>query len=149
MIIDSIDNVKHYRSLSENIKKGLEFIEEIDFKTIEPGTYNVDGDKIFAIVSEYETKDYELAKPEAHERYIDIQYMVSGKEFIGYAPLEEQDIDIPYDPETDLVFYHSETNLVKLRENMFAIFFPNDIHAPGIKVNSTEMVKKVVVKILA
>ncbi|TLX76562.1 DUF386 domain-containing protein [Labilibacter sediminis] len=148
MIVDSLENIKHYRHLSERIKKGFEFIEEIDFETIEPGKYNVDGDNIFAIVSEYNTKEHKDAKPEAHERYLDIQYVVKGEELIGYAPLEDQEVMINYDADKDLVFYKAETSLVKLNEGMFAVFFPTDIHAPGMKIEESKPVKKVVVKIL-
>ncbi len=148
MIIDSLDNVKHYRHLNERIKKGLEFIEEIDFNTIEPGKYNVDGDTIFAIVSEYHTKEPEVAKPEAHERYLDIQFMVRGEELMGYAPLEDQDIDTPYDADEDLVFYKCPVSHVKVSEGMFSIFYPTDIHAPGILIDSSKPVKKVVIKVL-
>jgi len=148
MIIDSLENIKHYRNLSERIKKGFEFIEEIDFETIEPGKYNVEGDDIFAIVSEYNTKEHVDAKPEAHERYLDIQYMVKGEELMGYTPLEDQEIMIPYNADKDLVFYKAETSPVKVSEGMFAVFFPTDIHAPGMKINESKPVKKVVVKIL-
>jgi len=149
MIIDSLENVKHYRNLNERIKKAFEFLEEIDFKTIEPGKYNVEGDDIFALVSEYNTKDQSDAHAEAHERYIDLQYVVEGEEYIGYAPLEDQDIMEPYNVENDIVFYHAQLSHVKFSEGMFAIFFPNDVHAPGIQIESSKPIKKVVIKILA
>lgn len=148
MILDSLDNVKHYRSLNERIKKGFEFLEEIDFETIEAGKYNVDGDDIFAIVSEYNTKEHPDAKPEAHERYLDIQYIVKGEEYIGYAPLEDQEVMVPYNVEKDVIFYHSELSLMKMSEGMFALFFPTDVHAPNMKIEESKPVKKVVVKIL-
>ncbi len=149
MIIDSLENVKHYRNLSERIKKAFEFLEEIDFETIEPGRYNVDGDDIFALVSAYNTKIPADVLPEAHERYIDIQYMVKGEEMMGYAPLEDQDIVKPYNAEKDIVFYQSSISKVLVSEGMFAVFFPNDVHAPGIMVDTQKPVKKVVVKVLA
>ncbi len=148
MIIDHLDNVKHYRNLSERLKKGLEFLEEIDFDTIEPGKYNIEGDEVYAMVSEYETKTPENAKVEAHERYIDIQYVVKGEEMMGYAPLEDQDIKTPYNPEKDVVFFNTDYDKILLKEGMFGIFFPTDIHAPGLMTDSPKPVKKVVVKVL-
>lgn len=148
MIIDSLDNVKHYRNLSERLKKGLEFLEEIDFESIEPGRYNIEGDDIFAMVQEYNTKSPSDAKVEAHERYIDIQYVVKGEEYLGYAPLDDQDITEAYDAEKDLVFFNAETNNIKLGERMFAILYPTDLHAPGVMIESSKPVKKVVVKVL-
>ncbi len=148
MIIDSLDNVKHYRSLSERLKKAFEFLEETDFEQIEPGKYNVDGDEIFAIVSEYNTKEKPDARPEAHERYIDIQYVVKGKEYMGYALLEDQEPSVPYNPEKDVVFYHADVDYTTVSEGMFAVFFPTDVHAPGAMIEKSEPVKKVVVKVL-
>ncbi len=148
MIIDHLDNVKHYRNLSERLKKGLEFLEEIDFDTIEPGRYNIEGDEVYAMVSEYETKTPENAKVEAHERYIDIQYVVKGEEMMGYTPLEDQDIKVPYNPEKDVVFFDTKYDKVLMKEGMFGIFFPTDIHAPGLMTDSPKPVKKVVVKVL-
>lgn len=148
MIIDSLENVKHYRNLSEKIKKAFEFLEEIDFEAIEPGRYNVEGDEIFALVSEYNTKIPSDVLPEAHERHIDIQYMVKGEEIMGYAPLEDQDVIEPYNAESDIVFYQSEWSNVKVSEGMFIVFFPTDIHAPGIMIDEQKPVKKVVVKVL-
>ncbi len=148
MIIDHLDNVKHYRSLSERLKKGLEFLEEIDFDTIEPGRYNIEGDEVYAMVQEYETKTPENAKIEAHERYIDIQYVVKGEETMGYALLEDQDIKTPYNAEKDVVFFNAEYSKILLKEGMFGIFFPTDIHAPGLMTDAPKPVKKVVVKVL-
>ncbi len=148
MIIDSLENVKHYRNLSERIKKAFEFLEEIDFETIDPGRYNVEGDEIFALVSEYNTKKPSDVLPEAHERHIDIQYMIKGEEIMGYAPLEDQDILKPYDAEKDIVFYQSQISNLRVSEGMFAVFFPTDVHAPGIMVETQKPVKKVVVKVL-
>ncbi len=148
MIIDSLDNAKYYRNLSERLNKGLEFLEEVDFATIEPGRYNIDGDNIYAMVQEYNTKEPENARPETHERYIDIQYIDSGSEYMGYAPLEDQEISQAYNPEKDVCFYNAEVSLNRLDEGMFGIFFPNDIHAPGIKIGESKPVKKVVVKVL-
>ena len=148
MIVDSLENVKHYRNLSERMKKAFEFLEEVDFETIEPGKYNVEGDEIFAIVSEYNTKVPDNALPEAHELYTDIQYMVKGEENMGYVLLEDQETLKPYDAEKDVVFYQAQTSNILVKEGMFAVFFPTDIHAPGRMVDSSKPVKKVVVKVL-
>ncbi|MGQ1783570.1 MULTISPECIES: YhcH/YjgK/YiaL family protein [unclassified Saccharicrinis] len=147
MIVDSLDHVKHYRNLNERIKKAFEFLEELDFENIEPGKYNVEGDEIFAIVSEYNTKEHKDARPEAHERYLDIQYIVKGEEYMGYSPLEDQDIMQPYNVEKDVVFYQADVSPIKVSEGMFALFYPNDIHAPGMKIGESKPVKKVVVKV--
>ena len=85
------------------------------------------------MVHEYNTKDKKKAKLEAHRKYIDIQYIHSGVELIGVAAFKDQ-IPITDDTEKDLAFYEGDASFIKLETGMFAIFFPDDLHMPGIKL---------------
>lgn len=146
MILDTIENSFLYTPISHKIAKGLNYIQETDLENTAVGKYDL-GDGITAIISEYETKLPENAKPEAHEKYLDIQYIIKGKEQIGFAPLEGQVPSVPYSEEKDLVFYDVETSLSTLKEGMFAIYFPTDIHQPCVMIDKPQPVKKVVVKV--
>lgn len=148
MILDKFENVALYRNLSSGLKKGFEFLEKADLENIEVGTYQI-CEGVFAIVDAYESKALEVCKPEAHRKYIDIQYLIKGEELIGYTPLENQEVLIPYNEEKDLVFYKADTQFSKLTNGMFAIYFPTDIHQPGVRIDSNIPVpiKKVVVKV--
>ncbi|MCK7521454.1 MAG: YhcH/YjgK/YiaL family protein [Ignavibacteriales bacterium] len=67
--------------------------------------HDIDGDKLYSPVSEYMTKNEEDAKYEAHRKYIDIQYVASGKELIGVAPVSQMgEILTPYDETKDVEF---------------------------------------------
>ncbi len=147
MILDKLENSKLYESLHPLFNKAFEFIRKTDFSKLADGKYEIDNDKLFAMVQEYNTKNETKGKPEAHRKYIDIQYIHSGVELIGVAPLKNN-ILISDEPEKDLAFYESETSLIKLNTGMFAVFFPEDLHMPGIKLNQSAKVKKVVVKVL-
>ncbi|GMU96200.1 YhcH/YjgK/YiaL family protein [Ignavibacterium album] len=147
MIIDHIENRNLYSSLNSDIKKALDYLSATDFGEIESGKYEIDGENIFAIVSEYKTKDLSKGKPESHRKYIDVQYVFSGEEFIGYAPLADQKIAEEYNETNDITFYDCDQSLCLIQKNMFAIFFPTDIHMPGIRVNNSLPVKKIVVKV--
>jgi YhcH/YjgK/YiaL family protein len=145
MILDKIENSKQYESLHPLFAKAFEYIRKTDFSNLADGKYEIENDTLFAIVQEYNTKDE--GKPEAHRKYIDIQYIHSGVELIGIATLNNQTL-ISNEPEKDLAFYESETSFINLESGMFAVFFPDDLHMPGIKLNQSTKVKKVVIKIL-
>lgn len=145
MILDKLENASLY-NLSAGLQKGIDYLKSNDLNTIEAGKYDL-GDGIKAIISEYNSKDHADAKAEAHEKMIDIQYIVKGEEYIGYAPLENQEPSIAYNPDKDVVFYKCETSLNKLTPDMFAIYYPSDIHQPGMKINESITIKKVVIKI--
>lgn len=148
MILDKIENAAMYKCLTERIAIGLDYVKNTDMSAMEPGKYEV-AEGITAIISEYNTKELTDARLEAHEKFIDIQYIISGEEFIGYAPLNGQTPTIPYDAERDVVFYNEEVSFTKLETGMFAIYFPTDLHQPCVKIEDTAPVKKCVVKLLA
>lgn len=147
MIADHIKNKDLYSNLNPDIKKALNYLAETDFSETESGRYEIDGDNIFALVSEYKTKDLSQGKPESHRNYIDVQFVFSGEEFIGYAPLSDQKIVEEYNQQNDITFYDCEQSLCLIQEKMFAVFFPTDIHMPGIRVTNSIPVKKIVVKV--
>lgn len=147
MVIDKLSNSGLYNNLSEGIEKAFSYLQSTSFNETMPGKYEIDGDNIFAMVAEYQTKDQSEGKPESHKKYIDVQYVVKGCELIGYAPLGNQEITDKYNEDNDIIFYKAECSFIKLDEEMFAIFFPDDVHLPGIKVNEKSYVKKVVIKV--
>ncbi|NOQ25078.1 MAG: DUF386 family protein [Bacteroidales bacterium] len=144
MIIDKIQKSLLYENLHSGFAKAFDFIRKTDFSKLVDGKYEIDGDNIFAMVQEYKTKD--IGKLEGHRKYIDIQYIHSGVEQIGYANLENQNI-ISDDEEKDLAFYEGEGSFIKIESQMFAIFFPQDLHMPGIKIANANKVKKIVIKV--
>ena len=147
MIVDKIENANLYKNLGERIKKSFDYIKQTDLKNLMPGRYDIDGDNIFALISEYQTKTEAEGKLEAHRKYIDVQYVIKGEELMGYAPLGDQLILEPYKEENDIIFYKGEKVFIKASEGMFAIFFPEDVHMPGIKVEKKSPVKKLVIKV--
>jgi len=147
MIIDKIENSKLYEGISQRIKEAFEYIRNTDLKNIKPGKYDIDGENIFALISKYKTKAESEGKLEAHRKYIDVQYVISGEELMGFAPLGDQIILEPYKEESDISFFKGEKSLTKVSAGMFAIFFPEDVHMPGISTGKISNVKKLVIKV--
>jgi biofilm protein TabA len=149
MIIDKIENIKFYSNISEKISKALTFLKNTKFIDQQNGKYQIEDNDLFYIVQRYQTKPLAEGKFEAHKKYIDIQYLVSGKEIIGYAPLVNLAIIEPYNDKTDVAFYKAPENFTTLllTPGSFAIFFPHDAHLPCRQLNTPEDVLKVVVKV--
>ncbi len=147
MIIDKIENSGLYVTVGKRIARALKYINSTDFSGLGSGRYEIKNEDIFAIVNEYETKDIKDCKLEAHRKYIDIQYIYSGVELIGVAPLINQTPSEEYNEKNDCVFFMEDTSFIKMTAGMFAIFFPDDLHMPGVKANGISKVKKIVVKV--
>ncbi|MDU2064947.1 MAG: YhcH/YjgK/YiaL family protein [Sporomusaceae bacterium] len=133
------------------LQTGLQYLLDTDFSQVVLGRQEIDGDKIYAMVSEYETEAKTVRRPEAHQKYIDIQYIFTGREVIGTAPLTAAgEVTEDLLAQRDAIFYKTLDNEAyhTLTAGMFAIYFPWDVHRPNCFVNMPEKVKKVVVKIL-
>ena len=100
-------------------------------------------------VQTLQTKPVEEKKWEVHQKYIDIQYVISGEEKMGFGLWNDfTDVVVPYDEKKDVEFLNGEKyNFVDVKEGEFVIFYPDDVHAPMLAVNETKKIKKVIVKI--
>ena len=129
MIFDNIDSALIYAGLGEKIAIGLALLNEDSVRNAAPGRHEVDGENLFYVVDEYETKP--------------------GEECIGVAPLEGLTEETHYDGKKDLAFYKYEPTMsnLHLQQGMFAIFWPNEPHMPCRSIDKAETVKKIVVKI--
>lgn len=147
MILDSLNNTAAYEGLHPLFKKAFDYIKETDFSTIESGKTELDGNKLIVNVASIFGKAKEEAAIETHNKYIDIQLPLMGVEKIGWkAGSELKEISVPYCNEKDITFYIDRpTAFTKIYPGQFAIYFPEDGHAPGIGQGA---IKKVIVKVL-
>jgi biofilm protein TabA len=148
MVIDKLENIETYKGLSNDIYSGLNFIKTAN-KNIAVGVYLI-NEKVKAIVSEYDTIDNFTRGFEAHMHVIDIQYPIIGIERIKWSPINEMEINIPYDIEHDRTFYknpHRQGTNIDIGNGFFAIMFPNDGHSPKHYVTKPEFIKKITVKV--
>jgi len=148
MIYDRLNNLKQYFSLNENFKIAYDFLKKNNLKELKDGRYDING-KIYANVQSLKTKNKEEKKWEVHRKYIDIQYVISGEECMGYGILSDFDEVLEkYDEQKDVEFLNGENyNFINVKEGDFVIFYPNDVHAPMLSVNENMDIKKVIVKI--
>lgn len=126
----------------------LRFLSEVPVEEIDVGRYDIDGDKIFALVSSYPSKSPAECKFESHKDYIDIQCLLKGKERIGIAPSSELEVSEPYDKSRDLIFYKTPQNFEwePMTPGKFVMFYPKDGHMPNCNYGEPEDVLKVVIK---
>ena len=149
MIFDTLKNCDKYFSVHPAFEKAFEFIKKAINENLEIGKYELDGKNLYALVQEYEPKAPN-DKYEGHRNYIDIQFIISGDETMDCAHISKCEEIVPYNPEKDVAFFNCNKEFLHLEcsANDFAVYFPEDIHKPGIKHNA-DKVRKVVVKIKA
>ncbi|MBN2835183.1 MAG: YhcH/YjgK/YiaL family protein [Candidatus Delongbacteria bacterium] len=145
MIYDELEKQSKYKHLRYRFEKAFEFLENTDLDELRVGKHIIDGENIFVSVSEYLTKNEGFL--EGHQEYIDIQLITKGSEKIGYAQLSDQKVKSSYDKANDIAFFYGECEYLTLIPGDITVFFPEDLHMPGIKNGDVEEVKKIVVKV--
>lgn len=136
-------------TLSDKIDFAISHIKSLDLEKIETGKYSV-NDFFYYSIQEYNTKPITECKIEAHRKYVDIQYIIKGKELIRTANINTLDSATTYNEEKDCIFYNESSILAKteLSEGSYAVFLTDTAHQPGIAVNNTPSpVKKCVGKV--
>jgi YhcH/YjgK/YiaL family protein len=134
MILDKINNTRLYLGLNPGFAKAFEILKDKTLSKKQDGKYPVDGDKIYYTIQKYTTKPQNAGKLEAHRKYIDIQFLLSGVELLGYTPLNGLSIAEEYNPQKDIAFFHipGEITKIQLEPGLFCILFPDDAHLPAL-----------------
>ncbi|MEG0546814.1 MAG: YhcH/YjgK/YiaL family protein [Oscillospiraceae bacterium] len=150
MIVDNIQNLLKYESSFPYAKEAYDFIVNYKNNPLPIGTYEIDGKNCFAFVQEYEPSDENSKGYESHNDYIDLQFVISGKEKMFWSTLDKLQVTEDFKEGSDFALYDGKEGCpLVISENEFAIFFPSDGHKPGCKYENYDKVKKIVVKIKA
>ncbi len=129
--------------------KAFDFLRNSDLANMEAKRYDIDGDNLYATISEYVTKNEEDTRFEVHRKYIDIQHVITGSEQMSITPLTGiREVLVPYDPAKDIEFVTvDKTSSYEATPDKFFIFFPSDVHRPSVKIGENKPVRKVVIKL--
>lgn len=146
MIIDRLENIEKYASLNPLFSQAIDFLKSNDLTILETGKYELQGKDLLVNVTKTNPKTKEQARIETHKNFIDIQIPVSGPEIMGYTPAKDcLPTTALYNAEKDITFFEGlAESYFTIKPGMFAIFFPQDGHAPGI---TSEGVKKIIIKV--
>jgi len=140
-----------FKFIDERIKKVLSFAEKNDFKALEDNIYEINGKNLFYILSSYKTSEKISEKyAEIHKKYIDVQILLYGKEKFGYCDISSvKKVYKEYDENKDIELYSAveDEDFFVLKPNMFAVFFPEDIHRPGLSAGIPRNVRKIIFKL--
>lgn len=147
----SVDIVEFYLQYQKNQPlwdAAFAFLKSNNLDSIKTGRYPILGDDVYANVSTADTYPIEKTKWEFHRKYIDLQYVYSGLEVMGVAPLDSIRVASRYSESWDGgTGTYNGGRYYTMDFTSFQLFFPSDAHRPGIAVGGPKRVKKVVIKI--
>lgn len=148
MIYANIKDAKFYASIDEKIKLCMQKAKDLNADT-PCGRYEL-TDEVYVNVMTYEPKAQDQAVCETHDRYADIQLILSGEEYMGIPEPETLKEVTPYDKEKDIALWNAKIAFVSMKKGDFCLFMPKEAHAPSVRndvYKEGDKVKKAVFKI--
>ena len=153
MICGNIHVKENIEIYPKAIQRALTYLmNNPQLATCEPMRCDIDGDKLKLQVLDVTTQERNALSPEVHRKYIDVQALLKGRERIGYYPdcgnnvIKENRLATH-----DIIFYENNASAaetyIEMEEGCYAIFFPNDVHIPGIQSGGSETIRKIVIKV--
>jgi len=146
IIISELQHAERYFKMHPAFEKAFTFLRRDDLAELPAEKYEIDGDRLFCMISKGPGRSRAEAKLEAHRKYIDIQYVIAGTDEMGWKPTADcKVIDKQYNADQDIMFFNDPpVSWTPVPAGSFVIFFPQDAHAPLV---SKGEIHKAVLKI--
>jgi biofilm protein TabA len=147
--VNDVEFARQYHKNKQAWDKAFIFLSNKRLDTLAAGKYLIDGTNVYATITDVPSKEFDKSAWESHRNYIDLQYVISGKEKIGVSPVASATVTKPYDEAKDVANYNAGGKYYTASPSEFFLFFPADAHRPNIKAEGyeTAKVKKLVIKI--
>jgi biofilm protein TabA len=144
--MDRLEKAGKYCKMHPAFEEVFAFLKRKDLADLPLGRHEIEGDRVFCLISKGSGKSREAARLEIHSKYIDIQYIISGTDEMGWKAFSDCIVpDGDFDVGKDIGFFKDEPEVwVKVQKGSFVIFFPQDAHAP---LTGKGEIHKAVVKI--
>jgi YhcH/YjgK/YiaL family protein len=145
MILDRLENASRYFALNAGFAQACDYLRRTDFTNMTPGRNEIDGDRLYVMLNKGFGRGREAVRLEAHRKYIDIQFTITGPDDIGWRPLAMcGQIHTAFDPQKDFGLFSDTPEIwVSVPPGCFTIFFPDDAHAPMGAPTDCQLLKAV------
>ena len=150
MIMGELKHYDYFSGLGKNFMAGLKFLADKDLDALENKKYILDGDNLYFEVSDITTKNSSEKLFEIHKKYADIHITLKGLEFYGFnKDLTNLAQSGEYNQIQDTLFYAGAGDKFNfnLPAGYFMIFMPNEPHKPGLCLENSGNVHKIVMKV--
>ena len=144
MIICPWKELPRYAAVIPGLEEAMKAVEKLE--SFEPATYPLSGSNKI-LVQKVTTKAWETSQLEAHREFLDIQYIISGKEMVGWAPLDTLTPADEFNTQKDKGMYTGDNTPIAIKEGYCYVVYPEDAHAPSVHIGEGGEVIKLVIKL--
>ena len=150
MFSGSVKQKSEYGRLNERIALGLEYLAKQDLGALGPGKYTIDGQRVWLLVVDYDTKPYDEAFFEGHLHLAEVHMALEGEELVYWAPKPEM-TQVPETQEQrahDKYYFTGQpAGQLCLSRDRFICFLPEDIHMTKVMTERPRSIRKAVLKV--
>ena len=144
MIICPFKDLSRYAPVIPGLEDALNAVNALE--NLDPQTVELSGGNRF-FIQQVTSRSAEGATFEAHRNYLDVQYILEGEEYVGWAPIETLTTVEAYSPEKDVEFLTGSPEFVRVTAGNCYVVFPEDAHMPGVHPQTPKAIKKMVLKL--
>ena len=144
MIVCPWKDLKRYAAVIPGLEEAIAAADKLE--NYEPATVPLSGSNKI-LVQKLTTKAWETSQLEAHREFLDIQYIVKGKEVVGWAPVDTLTPADEFNTAKDKGMYTGKNYPMEIAEGYCYVVYPEDAHAPGVHMDETHEVRKIIVKL--
>ena len=144
MIVCPWNELSRYTSVIPGLEEAVAFVNKLE--QFEPATYPLSGNNK-VLVQSLVTKPFETSLLEAHRKFLDIQYIISGKEVVGWAPVAALNPTEEYNDAKDKCMYEGKSYPMEIAEGYCYVVYPEDAHAPSVHLDEAHNIIKLVIKL--
>lgn len=144
------DAAKHQSVLPAAIARAIDALQKLDLSAMDVGRYELEGDQLFYMIQEVETRRLGDSRSEAHRRHADIQIPLSAAERYGFSLPQANLVPSEDRLETgDIAFYPAPANefFMDIEPGSYVVFLPGELHRPCLAIEQQGKLRKVVVKV--
>lgn len=144
MIVCPWKDLSRYESVIPGLAEAVKAVEALE--NFEPATYPLSGSNKI-LVQKVTTKEWANAELEAHREFLDIQYILKGKEMVGWAPVDTLTPTGEFNTAKDKGMYAGKNAAMEIAEGYCYVVYPEDAHAPSVHIGEGGEVSKIVIKL--
>ena len=146
-VVNPLEFAKQYQANPDRWDKAFWWLRHTDLAALPAGRYPIDGDDVYATITEGAPKMRDTTQWESHRNFEDIHYVIAGKEQLGIIPVAQARLLKPYEPDKDLASYSAKGKYYIGDPGRFYIVTTEEAHRPGIKTEGYDHLKKLCIKV--
>lgn len=151
MIVGLISEASRDRNvLPAALVRGIEALSQMNPSTTDAGRYEVEGGKLFVLIQDVNSRTFAESRPEAHNRFADVQIPLSASERYGFSFPETALACIEDRLESNDVAYYARPSrefFMDIDPGAYVVFLPRELHRPCLTIKDKTRIRKAVIKI--